>query len=472
MTLTEDFNEYQLMEDDLQLFNIRIQGVKIWERIRVQVYTAIERRNMSENLVKPTARPKYTRLKRFLMSAIRISRNPFFASKSDIIFIGIPRRVLEDDGLWWDIYTDPIIQLFDSPPVCLESHFKDVHYTPAKTPGLRYLDIIDFFAYLGEKIGIVRVTLNPKEVKLLGRIRDEIRKRFDVDIDVLSMSRRILEIRKARLPLYIRLLKRLKPKVIVLAQGYNREDIIEACKKQGVEVVELQHGAIYPFHPGYSYGGKRKKEYFADYILTWGDYWKSSVPFPIPKNNVISTGFPYLEQMKEKYSKVKRKKQILFISQNLVGETLSKYAVALSEAKEFEYEILYKFHPGEYLGWSDTYPWLLSSRVTVVDPTKKTLHELFAESMIQVGVCSTALFEGLAYGLQTYVIDALCIDLMNSVLETGLVRKVTTPKELLDCINKYTEFEKIDSRLLFKQNAAKNIVNILYKIGRGNKGTS
>jgi hypothetical protein len=250
--------------------------------------------------------------------------------------------------------------------------------------------------------------------------------------------------------------------VVVLAQGYQWEDLIEVCKSLGIETVELQHGVIYPFHAAYSYeGDSRKKENFADYVLIWGDYWKSDVEYPISKNNVISVGFPYLESKKDSYPEVAKKRQIIFISQGNIGEPLSRFAVALNEEPNLDYGILYKLHPQEQIRWKEKYPWLASSAIEVVDSKRITLHELFAESMIQVGVCSTALFEGLVYGLQTYVVDAACVELMDSLVEQGVVEKVSTPEELLKCIREHDESKPLDVEQFFRKNAVENIMSFL-----------
>ena len=67
---------------------------------------------------------------------------------------------------------------------------------------------------------------------------------------------------------------------------------------------------------------------------------------------------------------VKKKKQILVISQWVIGEDLSRFAVELSKVKDLGYKIVFKLHPLNYRGWQEKYPWLVDSDVEVIDHSK------------------------------------------------------------------------------------------------------
>lgn len=191
--------------------------------------------------------------------------------------------------------------------------------------------------------------------------------------------------------------------------------------------------------------------------------------YPISSDNTISVGFPYLDVKKKSYSKTKREKNILFISQGLVGKALAKYAATLSNDSDIDYRILFKLHPFEQAGWKTDYPELLTSNVTVIDDQKTKLHDLLAESEIQVGVCSTALYEGLAFGLQTYLVEEPCIEIMTPLLETGLATKVTSSKELIKYIKENKKIEPQSVELFFKDNALQNTVDYLDKLNQSLK---
>lgn len=455
------------MEDDLNLFELRINNVKVWELIRFHVFTMITCKPKNQIDLPSSKRFNFSRLKLLFSSVLKLSWNPLLASESDFLFISCSRRMLEKDGLWWDIYTDPIIEKMSTPPVVLESHYMTDHYSPVKTPGLRYLDFFDFITYLMRILKLVKVQYSSNEKKLLRNLRQKIFDVFEVKINIEELIQRTLEERKARLPLYRLMLRKTQPNLVVLAQGYEWETMIEACKSLGIKTVELQHGIIYPSHVAYSFPGKsRKKDLFADYLLLWGEHWKSSIEYPISPHNLICAGFPYLDLKKEQSYSIDEKKDILFISQDIVGKTLSKYAIALSKDPEIHYRILYKLHPFERLGWKANYPDLISSKVVVIDQQNAKLHDLLAGSIIQVGVCSTALYEGLVFGLNTYLVDEPCIEIMAPLLESGLAKKVSSPDELIECVKEREEIRSQSIEHFFRSDALHNIVVFLEKLNK------
>ncbi|MHA2150169.1 MAG: hypothetical protein ACXACG_09715 [Candidatus Thorarchaeota archaeon] len=462
MSWIEDFNKFQAMEDDLRLFKISIQGVNFWERIRFQVYAAVARRELGKSKVEPSVKRRRSRLKRLLSSVFKLRKNALFSPKSEFLFVCSARRLLEKDGFYWDIYTDPIINGLDSVPLALETHFENKHFTPARTEKLRYLDFIEFLTYLKRRLGFAGINFNDEEVELLKQIQEEIHRRFEFQMNILSLTKRMLEERKARLPHFKRMLKRIEPKVVIFAQSYGWEDLIEASKSLGIYTAELQHGIISPFQPGYSFVGEfRKKESFTDYLFSWGEYWNSVTEMPIPLENVISVGFPYINMKKESYSNIPKKKQILFISQYTIGEQLSKFAADLSKIPELEFEIVYKLHPQELSQWRESYPWLEASNVRVIDQPEAVLHELFAESTLLVGVYSTAIYEGLAFGLQTFLVDAPGIELMTPLLESEHAKKVSSPEGLMEYIVGSKGAKALDVDFFFKSDAVANIISFL-----------
>ena len=272
----------------------------------------------------------------------------------------------------------------------------------------------------------------------------------------------VLQKRKISLPLYLRLLKRVFPKVIVLVTGYGKQNLIEAAKRLRIPVVELQHGVIYPMHLAYNYPTSYiPTSVFPDYILVWGDYWKESADFPLESDRIVSVGYPYMNLQKEKYSKIQRKKQILFISQGGLGSSISNFAVNLFEHLGKDYEIVYKLHPGEWHNWRQKYPELVDSGLTVLDTASEILYKLFAESMIQIGVSSTAIYEGLAFGLRTFLIDTISVEFMNRLVELGYAQKVASLLEMQEYLSEKKDSDVFDHNIFFRENAILNIINFL-----------
>jgi rRNA-processing protein FCF1 len=347
----------------------------------------------------------------------------------------------------------------------METPYNVSHLAPAKTENLRYLEFIKAGGALQRKLGIQSVSIPSDILAQLREIEAEIQQRFNVGIDVIARAQEAIHIRNTTLPLYERLLNRIRPEVVVIVVSYGKETLIEACKRNGIPVVELQHGVIYDFHFGYSYPEGETKTTFPDYLLTFGEFWNETARYPIPDKQVISVGYPYLETRLKTYENVENVPQLLFISQGTIGEQLSKFALAVHESDEVNHEVVYKLHPGEYDRWENEYPWLAKSDVRVIEESTPPLYRLFAESSAQIGVGSTAIYEGLCFDLQTFVFDTDGADVLRPLVDSETAVVVETVDELAMSL-KSTHKPEFDRGRFFKQDAVENVISELKKIRR------
>lgn len=451
-----NYQEFLKFEKDHSLFEIRIDNIPIWERIRFGTYRDIAQQSgvgQAHTSINLGIKSHLIGVKLWLRNLFH--RNPFLAKPSDVMFVGHPRRKQEPDGYWWDLYCDPIHEECSLDSIHFEKTNKLEHQTPAKTERLRYLELIEFGGTIQRKLGLRDITLNNAQKKRLEEIEHAISEKFNAEITLTNKVTRNLRSRRCRLWLYEYLLERVDPEVAVIIVGYGKETFIEACKSKGVSVVELQHGVIYPGHLGYSYPDERTKEMFPDYLLTWGEFWAESVEFPIPDSRVIPVGYPYLEQTVDQYKETPSKEQILFISQGTIGEQLSKFALEVDQHPDIEQEVVYKLHPGEYDRWRDEYPWLVDADFEVVDSSSPPLYQLFAESSAQIGVGSTAVYEGLCFDLETYVFDCSGSQILDPLVESGDAVVVSSVTELA---SKIGVSESIFNReAYFKSDAVDNV---------------
>lgn len=455
------YEEFLRLEEDLDLFHKRIAGVLFWERVRFDFFIKIVRMDSDIQFAPP--KKAGSKLRYYLSSIIEILRNPYFIRRKRILFVSTARRLLRDDGFWWDIYTDPIICKLDIPSVSFEYSFLYNHSKPPRTKTLRYLDILDFFGHVLRVLKLTRIELNQPEKQLLVLVQSEFQKRFGVNIDVRQRVLLMLQKRKVRMPMYLALLKRIKPRFALFVPSYGKEDFIEACKILRIPSAELQHGVIHRFHLGYSYEGKdRRKLTYPDYFLTFGEYWKRGIEYPIPPERIIPVGYPLVDEARKKYRNVERKNQIVFISQTTAGEILSKFALELSKSKNFAYNIVYKLQPQECDSWRVLYPWLIDSKVEVIDQRSDVLHKILAESKIQIGVSSTALYEGLAFGLRTFLLDGPGVEYLEELLKSGTVEKIKDVNQLLEQLDVQHTIS-FDAEFFFKSNAVRAITDFLKK---------
>jgi hypothetical protein len=461
-TITEKFYQF---ENDFNLFEKQIDGVYFWELVR----WSIHRKILQEKKIYGQAHTKlnidFKFYKNYLVNAINnfFSKNPFFSSKADILFIGHPRRKLMEDGLWWDIYTDPVIEKIKNKKKCLllESPILNEHLVPSKTSNIRYLDIVNFSAAILRKIKQKIFYRSSKNNSIIKEISVNIKEIFEVDLDIENLVLQKISATKSLLPFYKILLKKIKPKIVVFLVSYGNEIFVDACKRLNIPSVELQHGTSPGFyHLGYSFPVKFPKKTFPDYFLVFGDFWKYRITYPIPQEKIFSVGYPFFEIETNKYKSEPKKDQIIFISQGTIGKSLSIFAADLSKEQDFNLDIIYKLHPGEYARWKKDYPWLLDTGILVVDNDSVPLYKLLCQSKALIGVYSTVVYEGLGLGLRTFLLDLPGIEYMDELIENKAVTKISSVNELI-CMLEQDQPKQIIAEHFFKPNALANIETVL-----------
>ena len=265
--------------------------------------------------------------------------------------------------------------------------------------------------------------------------------------------------------------KRQQPRAVVEVVGYGlvAMTLNSVAHSHNCPVIEVQHGTINETHVGYHYLSTEGLDILPDAVLTFGDCWNKQIS--MTGIEIVATGFEYFRREKDKYiAKYNRKNQILFISQRNIGQNLSRIAIKVSDAckgTDDEVKIIYKLHPSEFAGARELYPDLFKRENIEVVSNEVPLYQLFAESRVQIGFNSTALYEGIGFGLKTYFTndeDGLIRDMIAS----GIARLVDTnvdEKEILKTLHDCCD-NGIDESLVSKlwcDNARENVINYLKK---------
>lgn len=456
------------MEEDLSLFDLTVDGVPIWERIRFRIHREILFELGIWGYEQPTREADLSTYvsKLGLWGTNLVRKNPFLASEHEVLFWGHERRKRLEDGYWWDVYCDPIHRSLELDSLHVELPYDNTHLSPARTENLRYLDLIQITGGMRRRAGLVDVDLTAEKRRRLDGVTEYIEREFGVIVDVEDVAREALSYRASTIGLYRRFLRRVDPEVVVLVVSNGKETFIEVCKERDVPVVELQHGILNEYEYAYSYPGDRTKRAFPDYLFTFGEYWHRQVELPVPDERIRPVGYPFLEDRVEEHQQVERREQVLFLSQPNIGESLARVAVEFDE--DHPSDVVFKIHPHEYGHWRSDYPWLVSSDVEIVGDGGRSLYRLFAESTAQVGVFSTALYEGLRFGLDTYLVDLPGVVHLSDLYETDRATLVGDAGELTSAMVE-PDHEPIDAGSLFRPDPITRIDDELSMIISGSR---
>ena len=448
----EAFRTFRDLELRFDLFTQTINGVYFWDYLRFKIWHEI----LTEAGLMQTT---HSRVNDFLGWISRISElisliwnsifmNPFQFREREFLFIGagVSRKKKLENGRLEDIWCDPLIDhlgrdrsiLLEEPLMGKHGFFHHTEHL-GSTSSIKLSSACAFFL---KRVSSHDLTL--EESSFLEEVDSFISKTFA--IPSLNLKKSVLDLlhkHSVVQPKIIKLFKSVRPKAIFIVCSYvGREIYIEAAQALSIPVIELQHGSINPYHVGYSYDRGSYKSLFPDYFLSFGRFWEEAVQLPIESKNVMTMGFPYLDR-KLSTTKKTKKKQVLFISQWTIGKELSEFAVKLNQNLPPDWNLIFKLHPKEFLDWKKYYGKLANSNINVISDDSSSLYDLLGESAIQIGVYSTALFEGLALGCQTYIVELSgCVN-MESLAKSGLCDFVKDPSEILfqvgtddSCVNK------------------------------------
>jgi hypothetical protein len=444
------------------LFERSLRGVSFWEYIRAEVAGELVAQTSDFHLadsdfsLKPSIREGKTETALTILNAVKNAffKNPFFSSQPDILVWGNRRKLL-DDGQWWDIYYDPILEHIDEEYVLLEQKTvtkRQFHDKPAKTSNLRYLDLAQFSGAVLHKIQS-RPELTENEVEEVHEIERAFETETGVRPEIEVRVEDLLASYNARKPVFTKLLKRIDPDIVVNDPGYHI--FTAACNDQGIPVVTLQTGIPYENHPLYHFPGNPDVPTFGDYLFVWGDYWHDAAAYPLPDDRIFTAGFPFMDMNSKKYKKLENKDQVLFVSQPTIGRSLSEFA-AETASSDPSSDILYKLHPLEESSWTEEYPWLAETNIEILPPRSGDLYQLLAESKAVVGVNSTTLWESLPFDTQIFQIPYTGFHESRHLAEAGISTVVENPNELLAHLENGIDPPNIDDTYYFESGAIQN----------------
>ena len=469
------------LEEKYELNHKEIQGCYPWQLIRMYLYYEITRKTNVFESAQQSSLSLFDKINSFLpFLKNSISSNPLSGSENvDVLIFDHPRKVIFEDE-YQDIYSyflKDTLNQYGKSFETIESPYLNQHFrnkNNIKENHVRFNDRILLGSFIHKTRNRGKLPFTEDEKQLINTVKEELEAAFKIEIDLFRIIEDHILNFQYDYKKYIELLQKKNPKLVFLVVAYENKALVAACKKMNIEIIELQHGTISPYHLGYSYPENTRKfndeikeiEYFPDKILSFGDYWKNACPFPIDSENIISMGFPYFEENSKTYMKVAEKKdneqigqqQILFISQGVIGKYLSKlaYETASNINESQNYNFIYKLHPGEYGTWRENYDYLTKAvdefdNFTVIDKSEPPLYELFAESHYQIGAFSTAIYEGLAFNCKTFIIDVPGVEYLDDLIDKDIVKKVKNSEELINYINNENiSIQEYDKDYFFK----------------------
>ena len=472
-----DEKDFLRIEAEYNLYQLTIEDVPYWMYSRYVFWTDYICSNVYgtapiDNKAKLSIRSILSAVAQLLVSEKKLCSNSIV--NKDICILSHSRRIKED-SYYRCVYTEPFADKYAS-SVILERPYERNHLRPVRhDSNLIYLDgiILESLIYY-----CLHCTLKTHRYK---RVLDEVKRQLSEAMDDISAAYKckiplnklykmvvkkifICKVQQKRLE---KIISKINPKVIIEVVSYGSSCMMvnRIAFQKEIPTVELQHGAINPHHVGYMYNSQMKLPELPSKILVFSEFWRDYIRMPIGEENIIPVGFPYFEQNLKQYPKKQstdKMQKILFISQTTIGVQLSQFASEVYYLIDrARFQVIYKLHPGEYKMWREKYPWLASCGIDVVDNNTKSLYELFSECDIQVGVYSTALYEGLGYNLHTFIYNTAFADAVSCLISSGYATLVDDSRQFLEYLDRLSDSKKKSSQLFWASESVANICKVI-----------
>ena len=474
-------NDILKFEEENKICEREIFGLKYWSLIRTFVLNdLITTINNLSPLFDSNQKRKKTNL--------RILKNSIFTKKNfnkDILLITDTRRVLQN-GKYESIYTDKLENIINEKysTITLEepswvdgNQIKYAHLTPALTKNIRYIDLYEIKALIIKKLykffNVKNTKCIRKEIFSLFKLFE---KEFNVDLSSITEKYvndliYFLTMKKT----YTKLIKKINPKcAFIYFRGFKFKALaLSILNELKITTIEVQHGTIVEDSP-IARKSYCSKEWIAkpDYLFAFGEKQVNQTNLIYEKPYIKYVGNLFLEgKLNQEYdfpSEFKKdKKYILIISQSVIGKYMSEFAVKLAKLLEndSEYIIVFKYHPGES---AREYKNLERKNILQLRDSSKEIYQYQKYAYAQIGIFSTALYEGISFKLPTFV-------LKNPIGTTGTVKMLSyfkngiyLEKSLEEIVallkGKLTVPDDDDIKLLWKDNAKDNFMKELENI--------
>lgn len=477
--MKNNIDEFLKIEEKYGLYEDVIQGVNYWNYIRFWMFNY----DIMEQHLGLTHRS--TEKKKVTLDACRDLFRAYLKGrkqlhhhgKRDVMFIVHPRRV-ETDGVFMSSYTDCIEEMFDT-SISIEVPHPFLQFKNVMTKNIYYpfekLISFKLSCFWTNKICKNKKTRLVDEIKThLQKPFQEINEIYGIDLNIEKWANEaaglIPKVKYYRKVMNC-LLDKFDPKIVVEVVSYNTYCMAfnEVARERNIPIIELQHGTMHADHAGYIYSTDKLMSQLPNEILIYSDYWKTFAHMPKDCCSLVTTGFPYFENFvaSTKNGNIERDDRITiaFVSQETVGAELSLLATDLAKVLPKEkYRIIYKLHPGECATWKSKYGYMSDGNIEVIDSSNFGIYYLFSVSDIQVGVYSSAIYEGLGFGLKTYLYKIGHANTMEYLVEQGYAEYFDDVHQLVDMIE-HSSLENEGASSFWKTDSMNNVVNEIKRVG-------
>lgn len=255
------------------------------------------------------------------------------------------------------------------------------------------------------------------------------------------------------------ILDRFQPALVFETASYDSASVAVNCIAQssGVPVVEMQHGVLYPDHPGYSACAPPRVDIvrpIPDKIFVYGEWFRDSLELSSQfytgdvvevvgsprlsnyKNAVLLRGRARIREMTRSRLGVGPESILVTATtQPIVSTGIAQFLEQVVRLMPTSCYLCVKIHPGEMSHVRATYGRLSEHpRVRIITDEHSDLYDLLVASDIHTSVCSTVVLEAMALGTPNILIDMDSPLSMADLVDPSTRQVVASPESFVDSV--------------------------------------
>ena len=449
------------LEKENHWFEIRVKGHKFWDYVRYAVFNAIANEYNEEV---PERRPgtaigylieAMVYFVYYLVDTLKTR-----GKRYDIIFVNNTDRTNKIGGKEVNQWYYPVIKHLHPRYKIL---FVDPY--PGEIAGKYPCDLLRIrFLCLFDRIKSLFIRFTEQERNVFSDIQSKLWDELSVKVDMYDITRDVFPMQIQGYKRYLKLFGRYSPRIVAFCDNGYMRGMMEAAQESKTTTINLQHSQISYLETLYNYDGdvSSRDIVVSDYIFTFSDFWHKEFRLPGKK---VSVGFP-LREMNTRISnnKAQKTKNILVISDGFYARE-SPIIPELADLLP-DYTIYYKLRPGEYKHWREKYGTIWKKpNLVMIEDNKLSLYDYFLICPYQIGVGSTALYEGLCFNPVTFILKVGWYEEMRGLYEDGYAFLVSSAGEIAEKIKgDVRPAKKLEPEEIFKSNSLQNIEREIEKI--------
>ncbi len=457
---------YRVIESDPYILSFTSRnGSPLWFYMRnyLLIYLLPQKMNLMSELSKP--RKMNTELISYFFRALlyNIRKSKLIRDKHSVVFYTPCRGITEAHG-FRNTYCDDFA-LSDSSYLVLEN--APVSW---KWPGKRLNQNTYYYSlnYALHKI-LARFTYT-KEKKQVSLLSEYIKKRvsnlFHIELTNEEVQWLIRVTCQETLAMeehskwILNKCRKMCTKILVIpgASHSNYCYLNREAKKNGITVIEIQHGLITKNADIINYSNelckdKRLKESSPDYFFSFGEWWNSQTN--IPFSNKISIGS--IQRDRNRANKKQDEELILFIGGGNKTEELFKLADFVAGKLKEKYKVMFRPHPIERNAVEE----IRHSYSSVEIDYNENVYETLSRCKSIIGEASTVLYEAIGIVNKIFVWNT---SYAKSLFQDIPFQKFETGTELLDLLESTDVSNVIKESLFWQNNAVHNFINCIKNI--------